>query len=186
MLLNAPIMQAVAAELRKLPTIPIVIDPVMVSRRGVQLIDADAVAVLRSELLPLAHVLTPNRYEAQLLSGCEIHSLADMQEAARAIQEGGSVAVLVKGGGMPGELRGVDVWCDGDRLEVLRTECIDTPHTHGTGCSLSAAMAAGLARGEKPWVAVQQAKVYVTEALHYALAIGHGQGPIGHFYPLLK
>lgn len=186
MLLNGPIMRAVAAELRGLATIPIVVDPVMVSRAGVQLIDAEAVTVLRSELLPLAQVLTPNRYEAQLLSGRTISSLADMEAAAQDIQAQGGMAVLVKGGGMPADLRGVDVWWDGDRLEVLRTEFVQTPHTHGTGCSLSAAIAAGLAQGLEPLAAVYQAKRYVTEALHYSLAIGHGQGPIGHFYPLLR
>lgn len=186
MLLSGAIMRAVATELQQLTTVPIVVDPVMVSRAGMPLIDQEAVAVLRSELLPLAQVLTPNRYEAQLLSGLTITSLADMQAAAQAIQAQGTPAVLVKGGGMSGEWRGVDVWWDGDRLEVLQTECVDTPHTHGTGCSLSAAIAAGLAQGLDPLEAVRQAKRYVTEALHYSLAIGQGQGPIGHFYPLLQ
>ncbi len=186
MLLNESIMRAVATELRELTAVPIVVDPVMVSRAGVPLLDQEAVAVLRSELLPLAQVLTPNRYEAQLLSGLTITSLEDMQAAAQVIQAQGTPVVLVKGGGMPGEWRGVDVWWDGDRLEVLRTECVDTPHTHGTGCSLSAAIAAGLAQGLDFLAAVRQAKHYVTEALRYSLAIGQGQGPIGHFYPLLQ
>lgn len=183
MLLNQEIIAAVAIQAERLPNL--VVDPVMVSRTGAQLIDDSAVATLRDRLIPLATVLTPNRYEAQLLSGLEIQTLEDMQAAAEKILQLGAAAVLVKGGGMTGELRGVDVWCDGDRLEVLRTETIDTQDTHGTGCTLSAAIAANLALGQAPFPAVQQAKQYVTTALRYALRIGGGQGPVGHFFPLI-
>jgi hydroxymethylpyrimidine/phosphomethylpyrimidine kinase len=86
---------------------------------------------------------------------------------------------------MSGDLKAVDVWFDGDRLEVLGTEVIETIHTHGTGCTLSAAIAANLALGKSRFQSVVDAKNYVTEALKYALAIGKGQGPVGHFYPLL-
>lgn len=183
MLLNQEIIAAVAIQAERLPNL--VVDPVMVSRTGAQLIDDSAVATLRDRLIPLATVLTPNRYEAQLLSGLEIQTLEDMQAAAEKILQLGAAAVLVKGGGMTGELRGVDVWCDGDRLEVLRTATIDTQDTHGTGCTLSAAIAANLALGQAPFPAVQQAKQYVTTALRYALRIGGGQGPVGHFFPLI-
>ena len=183
MLLNAEIIKAVAEKIADLPQR--VGDPVMVSRTGAQLIDDDAIATLQSALLPLATVLTPNRYEAQLLSGQDITTLADMEAAAQAIHAQGPQAVLVKGGGFTNELRGVDVWYDGTQLLTLRTETVATDHTHGTGCTLSAAIAANLALGKDPLEATRAAKTYVTEALHHALAIGSGQGPVGHFYPLL-
>jgi hydroxymethylpyrimidine/phosphomethylpyrimidine kinase len=184
MLLNQAIIAAVAEQAINLPNL--VVDPVMVSRTGAQLIDDDAVATLRQRLIPLATILTPNRHEAQMLSGLEITSLDDMQAAAEKILQLGPKAVLVKGGGMTGEWRGVDVWFDGQRLEVLRTETINTSDTHGTGCTLSAAIAANLAQGEDLFAAVKLAKQYVTHALRYALRIGKGQGPVGHFFPLLS
>jgi hydroxymethylpyrimidine/phosphomethylpyrimidine kinase len=185
MLLNTDIIGAVAEQATALSLPNLVIDPVMVSRTGAQLIADDAIATLRDRLLPLANLLTPNRYEAQLLSGLEIHTLDDMKAAAERILPQGSQAVLVKGGGMVGDLRGVDVFFDGDRLEVITTETVDTPDTHGTGCTLSAAIAANLALGHDLLTAVRQGKTYVTHALRHALRIGRGQGPVGHFFPLL-
>lgn len=185
MLLNADIMQAVAATMARSPVPSWVIDPVMVSRTGAQLIDDAAIATLQAELLPLATVLTPNRYEAQILSGQEINTLTDMENAARRIHILGAQSVLVKGGGMPGELRGVDVWFDGKQLLTLTTETIETTDTHGTGCTLSAAIAANLALGKDKLTAVRDGKAYVTQALKHSLRIGKGQGPVGHFYPLL-
>lgn len=187
MLLNGAIMAAVAAALGELATVPLVVDPVMVSRTGAQLIDDDAITTLRSHLLPLATVLTPNRYEAQMLAGFEIQTLADMERAAQTIRPLGPQAVLVKGGGMAGDLRGVDVWFDGTGDPVvLRTATVETSDTHGTGCTLAAAIAANLAWGRSSLMAVQQAKAYVTAALNHALRLGQGQGPVGHFYPLLS
>ena len=186
MLLNQGIIEAVAEALGLLPeATPVVVDPVMVSRTGAQLIDDDAIATLTNRLIPQAHILTPNRYEAQLLSGLDITTLADMKAAARQIHQLGPAAVLVKGGGMADDLRGTDVWFDGHEVVVLVTEIVDTIHTHGTGCTLSAAIAANLALGKAPLTAVKDAKDYVTSALHHALAIGQGQGPVGHFFPLL-
>jgi hydroxymethylpyrimidine/phosphomethylpyrimidine kinase len=184
MLLNGPIIEAVADRLRSI-TVPIVCDPVMVSRTGAQLIDDDAIGLLRRDLLPLAAIVTPNRYEAQLLSGLEINSLDDMKTAADRILNQGVATVLIKGGGMTGALRGVDLLADRQGMIVLQTEFVDTPHSHGTGCTLSAAIAANLARGLALEPAVRDAKTYVTEALKHALAIGKGQGPVGHFFPLL-
>ena len=186
MLLNAGIIEAVADALGSLAhATPVVVDPVMVSRTGAQLIDDDAIATLTRHLVPQAHVLTPNRYEAQLLSDLDITTLADMEAAARKIQTLGPAAVLVKGGGMPAGLRSTDVWFDGDEVVVLTTEIVETIHTHGTGCTLSAAIAANLALGHDALTAVKLAKNYVTTALKHALPIGQGQGPIGHFFPLL-
>ena len=186
MLLNQEIIRAVADTLQAVsPCPPLVVDPVMVSRTGAQLIDDGAINALTTQLLPLATIVTPNRYEAQLLSGLTLTTLADMEAAAQAIYQLGPRAVLVKGGGMADPLRGVDVWFDGKEVVVLATETVDTLHTHGTGCTLSAAIAAPLALGAAPRQAVEAAKDYVTLALKHALPLGHGQGPVGHFFPLL-
>ncbi|MBE9099072.1 bifunctional hydroxymethylpyrimidine kinase/phosphomethylpyrimidine kinase [Vacuolonema iberomarrocanum] len=186
MLLNADIIGAVAEQAIALALPKLVVDPVMVARTGAQLMTDDAIATLRDRLLPLADLLTPNRYEAQLLSGLEIHTLDDMKAAAERILPQGCKAVLVKGGGMAGDLRGVDVFFDGDCLEVITTETVNTPDTHGTGCTLSAAIAANLALGNDRLTAVRKGKEYVTQALRHSLRIGKGQGPVGHFFPLLK
>lgn len=185
MLLNQEIIVAVAAQVQELNLLNLVVDPVMVSRAGAQLIDDPAIATLRASLIPLALILTPNRYEAQILSGLEIRSLDEMRIAAQQIYQLGPKAVLVKGGGMAGNLRGVDIWFDGNRFETLQVASVDTPNTHGTGCTLSAAIAANLALGQEPLAAVKAAKTYVTKALKYAYSLGQGQGPVGHFFPLL-
>jgi hydroxymethylpyrimidine/phosphomethylpyrimidine kinase len=186
MLLNSDIIAAVAAMIARLSLKNIVVDPVMVSRTGAQLIDDAAIATLKADLIPQALILTPNRYEAQILSGLEIKTLDAMQAAAERIHALGPQAVLVKGGGMDGELRGIDVWFDGQILQILETQRVETPNTHGTGCTLSAAIAANLALGKDPYTATQLAKDYVTQALGYSLSIGRGQGPVGHFFPLLN
>jgi hydroxymethylpyrimidine/phosphomethylpyrimidine kinase len=185
MLLNADIIEAVANTLLCLQFKTLVVDPVMVSRTGAQLIDNAAIATLTQTLIPQALIVTPNRYEAQILASLEIDSLETMKAAAQKIYTLGPSAVLVKGGGMMGALKGVDVWFDGEDLQVLETAFVDTPHTHGTGCTLSAAITANLSLGKQPFDAVQSAKQYVTEALKHALAIGQGQGPVGHWFALL-
>ena len=186
MLLNQELVKTVAKKLVAFGFGNVVVDPVMVSRTGAQLLDDDAIKTIRDVLIPLAAIATPNRYEAQILADMQIHTLDDMQTAAQKIHKLGARSVLVKGGGMTDDLKAVDVWFDGDRLEVLQTETINTKHTHGTGCTLSAAIAANLALGKSQFQSVLDAKNYVTEALKYALAIGQGQGPVGHFFPLLK
>lgn len=186
MLLNAEIIEAVATELQRQQIHQLVVDPVMVSRAGVVLIDEVAIATLKTLLLPQALILTPNRYEAQILSGIEIHTLKDMQTAAQKIYELGPKNVLVKGDGMSDTLLGIDVWFDGHQLETLKTETVATTNTHGTGCTLSAAISANLALGKPPLAAAKAAKTYVTQALKHALDIGQGQGPVGHWFPLVS
>jgi hydroxymethylpyrimidine/phosphomethylpyrimidine kinase len=186
MLLNQAIVEAVGAYLRAQPIAQLVVDPVMVSRTGDTLIAEGAITALSHQLLPLAAVLTPNRYEAQILADMEIITLADMETAAKKIQALGPAAVIVKGGGFQGELRGVDLWYDGTQVEVLQAQPVETSNTHGTGCTLSSAIAANLAKGLDPLPATLAAKNYVTNALKHSLSIGQGQGPVGHFYPLLS
>ncbi len=185
MLLNQEIIAEVAQQVKALEINNLVVDPVMVSRTGAQLIDDDAVKTLRDRLIPQALVVTPNRYEAQILSGLEIDSLDTMKAAAKIIHcDLGAKSVLVKGGGMQGDLRGVDVWFDGE-WEILTTKQVNTKNTHGTGCTLSAAIASNLALSYDLLTSVRNAKEYVTTALTHALDIGKGQGPVGHFFPLL-
>ncbi|MBF2063273.1 MAG: bifunctional hydroxymethylpyrimidine kinase/phosphomethylpyrimidine kinase [Calothrix sp. C42_A2020_038] len=188
MLLNKKIITVVAQQVEILGIKNLVVDPVMVSRTGAQLIDDEAVKGLCDTLFPLSVLVTPNRYEAQILTGIEINSLDAMKQAAEHIHRNYAVkTVLVKGGGMKGSVRGVDVWFDGKTLETITTQQIDTKNTHGTGCTLSAAIAANLAyENQNLFTSVQKAKAYVTAALTHALDIGQGQGPVGHFYPLLQ
>ena len=185
MLLNAAIMEGVAQEIQRGGLPHLVIDPVMVSRTGAQLINDTAIVTLKSLLIPHAQLLTPNRYEAQLLSGLDIKTVEEMSQAAERILDLGCGAVLIKGGGFRDSLRGVDLWWDGHHTELLVTQWVDTPHTHGTGCTLSAAIVANLALGLPLKESVKAAKQYVTQALQHSLAIGKGQGPVGHFFPLL-
>jgi hydroxymethylpyrimidine/phosphomethylpyrimidine kinase len=186
MLLNQEIITAVAEQVEALQIDNLVVDPVMVSRTGARLIDDDAVKALRDTLIPKAAIITPNRYEAQILSGLTIHSLDDMRAAAQVIHRNlKAKTILIKGGGMQGSIRGVDIWFDGKNLETLTTKQVDTKNTHGTGCTLSAAIAANLALGNNLATSLQSAKEYVTNALSYSLDIGKGQGPVGHFFPLL-
>lgn len=186
MLLNQAMIAAVARQIEASGLTNLVVDPVMVSRTGARLIDDSAVSALRDVLIPKALIVTPNRFEAQILSGLQIQSLDEMRIAAQRIHQLGAQAVLVKGGGMEGKLRGVDIWFDGSRYETLRTSTVETHNTHGTGCTLSAAIAANLALGKDPLLAVKDAKNYVTTALTYAFDLGQGQGPVGHFFPLLQ
>lgn len=185
MLFDREIIFSVAKCLQKLPSIPLVVDPVMVSRTGAKLLDDRAVARLEKDLFPLATIVTPNIYEAQISSKIAINNLEDMQAAAKIIHQKGAKAVLIKGGAMLADLRGVDVFFDGREYRILRTEIVNTKHTHGTGCTLSAAIAANLSLGKDLCSAVEAAKDYITKALKYSLNIGEGTGPVGHFFPLL-
>ncbi|MEM9136675.1 MAG: bifunctional hydroxymethylpyrimidine kinase/phosphomethylpyrimidine kinase [Cyanobacteria bacterium P01_F01_bin.42] len=186
MLLNAGIVETVANWIEGAGIKSTVIDPVMVSRTGAVLLEPDAIAQIKASLVPKAMILTPNRYEAELLSGMTLQSESDIEQAARRILDLGAASVLIKGGGLTEQLHGVDFWFDGSRFEPLRTELVDTPHTHGTGCTLAAAIAANLALSNEPFTAVKRSKDYVTRALKYSLAIGKGQGPVGHWHPLIS
>lgn len=183
MLLNSAIIQTVAEQLER-QSWQLVVDPVMVSRTGAQLIDDRAIASLR-RLVTQASIVTPNRYEAEILSGLKINSLADLKQAAIAIYEQTGAVVLAKGGSLSEQERGVDVWYDGE-VKTLFHKTVVTKNTHGTGCTLSAAICANLALGKNLWQSVVDAKTYVTNALEHSLDIGAGNGPVGHFFPLIK
>jgi hydroxymethylpyrimidine/phosphomethylpyrimidine kinase len=159
----------------------LVVDPVMISKSGHALLRPDAVEAVKTRLLPLALVVTPNVHEAQQLSGIAISSLADARRAAKVIHGFGCKHVLIKGGHLLNE-RATDLLYDGRFFNVLKGEFIETRHTHGTGCTFASALAAHLARGRSVLDSAQAAKSYVTEAIRHGLAIGHGQGPTDHFY----
>ena len=184
MLLNAGLIEATAAALAPLD-LPRLIDPVMVSRAGSVLLEADAIAAYRSALLPLAELITPNLHEARLLTGLPIATAADVERAAERLLEEGPAAVLIKGGGLA-DLRGRDYLLSRDASgRWLQHQSIDTPHTHGSGCTLGAAITAWRARGLPLPEAVEAAKAYAEGGLRHALAIGSGQGPLCHWHPLL-
>ncbi|MBL8037223.1 MAG: bifunctional hydroxymethylpyrimidine kinase/phosphomethylpyrimidine kinase [Nitrospira sp.] len=165
--------------LQKIATL--VVDPVMVSKSGHSLLRPDAVDAVKTQLLPLAFVVTPNIHEAQQLSGVQITSLADARRAAKVIHGFGCKHVLIKGGHLLSE-RATDLLYDGRFFNVLKGEFIETRHTHGTGCTFASALAAHLAKGRSVLDAAQAAKDYVTQAIRHGLAIGHGHGPTDHFY----
>jgi hydroxymethylpyrimidine/phosphomethylpyrimidine kinase len=181
---NAEIILAVSQIVQNNRMQTLVVDPVMVSRSGAQLIDADAIAALKTHLIPQALILTPNRYEAEILSNQPIETLEDMKAAAIAIHRLGPRFLIIKGGSCTGTLQGTDIWFDGQHVEVLQVAPIPTLNTHGTGCTLSAAITAQLARGQSPLNAVKAAKHYVTQALQHTLQIGQGPGPVGHWFSL--
>ncbi|MEM6782717.1 MAG: bifunctional hydroxymethylpyrimidine kinase/phosphomethylpyrimidine kinase [Bacteroidota bacterium] len=167
---------------------PVVVDPVMISKSGFALLKPDAVDAVRARMLPLARLATPNVHEAEALTGQTIHTLDDAQAAAAAIHAMGPEAVLVKGGHLllDGDAKAdaVDVLFDGTTFAFFRSPRIDTPHTHGTGCTYASAIAAGLARGFDLAMAVGRAKTYLTEAIRQALPLGQGHGPVHHFWHL--
>jgi hydroxymethylpyrimidine kinase/phosphomethylpyrimidine kinase len=177
MLSNAEIVEAAAAALEESGVPNLVVDPVFVSKHGHPLLRSDAVGALRDRMLPLAALVTPNLPEAGGLAGFEVETRGDMLEAAEAILSLGAAAVLVKGGHLEGPMAD-DLFTDGHREAWLSGERIPTPNTHGTGCVLSAAIVAHLARGAELLVAVRAGKEFVTEAIRHSLALGRGIGPV--------
>ena len=187
MLSNPAVVESVARALRRrapLP-LPLVVDPVMVSKSGHALLRSEAVASLRQALLPLATLVTPNRHEAEALTGVPVTDVATAQVAARILLAQGCHAVLVKGGHFDSHTA-TDVLVSAAGTAVFEAPRIDTPHTHGTGCTLAAAIASFLARGDDLAAAVRRAKSYVTEAIRAGIALGAGQGPTDHFFYLRR
>jgi hydroxymethylpyrimidine/phosphomethylpyrimidine kinase len=181
MLATAAIVEAVAAAITELELPEVVVDPVMLAKSGDRLLDDDAVLTLVRVLLPRARVVTPNIPEAEALAGVRIASLEDARAAAIRIRQLGPSAVVVKGGHASGpEL--IDLLFDGQRFHEFRTPRIDTRNTHGTGCTFASAIAARLALGDHLIDAVARAQTYVAGAIRHGLTIGHGHGPLDHFW----
>ena len=181
MLATSEIISMVASQIRDLELPNYVLDPVMVATSGDLLIEEDAVESIKRELIPLARVVTPNIDEAEVLAGFKIHSFDDMHDAAQAISSGGADAVLIKGGHMrdnPDVI--VDLLYEKDFVE-FRHERINTGSTHGTGCTLSAAIAANLALGATLKNAIKASIEFVHAAIESAPQLGSGHGPLNHF-----
>ncbi len=174
---NAEIIETVA-ELAPRLGAPLVVDPVMISKHGAPLISGDARRVLRDRLLPHAALVTPNLHEAAALAECEVRTEAEMELAARRIHGRCGAAVLVKGGHLAGEA--ADLLFDGRQARWYRAPRFDTPHTHGTGCTYSAAITACLASGAPLEEAVARAKRFLTEAIRTNPGLGRGSGPVNH------
>ena len=182
MVSSAELIAVIAAKLKEYKAENIVVDPVMVATSGAKLLRSDAVEALCRELLPLAAVLTPNIPEAEILSGMAISDAAGMEAAARLISEKYGCAVLCKGGHKVNDAddllwrEGAGKWFHGKR--------IDNPNTHGTGCTLSSAIASNLAKGYDLDASVERAKAYISGALAAMLDLGHGSGPMNHMFAL--
>jgi len=181
MLFSVEIVEAVADRLRAHAFAPLVVDPVMVAKSGDALLLPEAVQAMLRLILPLATVVTPNAPEAAVLSGVEVRDTESAREAARRIFDLGPALVIVKGGHLDGETSD-DLMFDGRSFEVLSGKRIDTPHTHGTGCTFSAAIAACLARGLEPAASAREARAFLQGAIEHAEPLGAGHGPVNHFW----
>jgi hydroxymethylpyrimidine/phosphomethylpyrimidine kinase len=180
MLASAEIIGAVAEGIRHHGLERLVVDPVCASKHGDPLLRTDALDALRTEILPLAEVVTPNLGEVALLTGVEVADVGDLPRAAEALLALGPRWVLVKGGHLPGDVDAVDLLSDGTTTVEVRAERLDTVDTHGTGCTLAAAIAAHRARGLDVVESVREAKRYVTGAIRHGLRLGRGIGPVDH------
>lgn len=182
MIANAELIHVIAEKLRQYQTQNIVVDPVMVSTSGSKLLQDDAVTVLESELLPLACLITPNIPEAECLLGKKITDQTQMEAAGRELSEKYGCAVLIKGGHAIAEAN--DLLCGNGQMHWFHGKRIDNPNTHGTGCTLSSAIASNLAKGEALVESIEHAKEYLTGALEQMLDLGQGSGPVDHGYVL--
>jgi hydroxymethylpyrimidine/phosphomethylpyrimidine kinase len=184
MLHDAAVIETVAAVLReRAPGVPLVVDPVMVAKGGARLIDPEAIDVLKGLLISQADIVTPNLPEAEILSGTKIGSVAEMQAAGKALLALGCRAVLVKGGHLSGETVS-DVLITAQGTRVWESARLATRHTHGTGCTLASAIAAGLAQRSSIEGAVDRARAFVQRAIASAPGLGRGHGPLDHAHPL--
>jgi hydroxymethylpyrimidine/phosphomethylpyrimidine kinase len=184
MLANVAIIEVVAVKIRQYRLKNLVVDPVMVAKSGDLLLRRDAVEALRSHLIPLAQVVTPNLPEAEELTGMKLTREKEFEEAARRIGAMGAKHVVIKGGHRRGPA--IDLFFDGKKMRRLRSHRIHTRHTHGTGCTFSAAIAAYLARGQTVEIAVSRAKRYITSAIRHGFAVGSGHSPVHHFHRFWK
>jgi len=184
MLANQPIIEIVARQFRQKSLKNVVVDPVMVATSGDLLIEKKAVGALRDKLLPLATIVTPNIPEAEELSGMKLSGAGAVERAAQVIVKLGARSVLIKGGHRQGAA--VDLFYDGKKFCRFKAARVRTKNTHGTGCTLSAAIAAFLARGEELERAVALAKQYITAALRASFTVGAGHSPVHHFHRFWK
>ena len=182
MVSSSGLIKTIAERLQHYKAENIVVDPVMVATSGSRLLEEDAVDTLKKELLPIATVITPNIPEAEILCGMEIHTEEDMVSAAKAIYEDLGCAVLLKGGHNINDAN--DLLYTKEEVSWFKGKRINNPNTHGTGCTLSSAIAANLAKGFDLKISVQRAKDYISRALADMLDLGAGSGPMNHAFDL--
>jgi hydroxymethylpyrimidine/phosphomethylpyrimidine kinase len=184
MLHDAAVIETIVAVLdERAAAVPLVVDPVMVAKGGARLIDPDAIDALKRLLISRADVVTPNLPEAEVLSGKTIGSVAEMRAAGEKLLALGCRGVLVKGGHLSGDTV-PDVFVTREGIRLWESPRIETRHTHGTGCTLASAIAAGLAQGMAVEIAVERARAYVQRAIAGAPGLGRGHGPLDHAHPL--
>lgn len=176
--------KTIADTLNKYKINNLVVDPVMVSKSGFHLLQPDAKEALINHLFPITTVVTPNIPEAEVITGLEIQNLNDIEKAAKIIYKMGPKYVLVKGGHMEGEA--LDVLYDGQKFNYYNSPRINSKNTHGTGCTLSSAIASNLGKGLSVTESIEKAKTYITLAIENSFPIGKGVGPVHHFYELYK
>ena len=181
MLATPEIITTVSTMLAKQTIEHLVVDPVMVAKGGHALLEEDGISSLKSQLCPQAFLITPNIYEAEMLSGMTIQTIAEARAAAKIIFQLGCRHVLIKGGHLK-EQPGTDLLYDGRFFRMYKGDFIQTKNTHGTGCTLASAIAALLAKGKSVADAIEAAKTYTTEAIRHGFTLGKGHGPTDHFY----
>ena len=182
MLSSEGIISAVAERVKKYRIERLVVDPVMMAKSGDRLLKSESEKALIQELLPLALIVTPNLHEAEMLSEIEVSSIADMREAAKRVKSLGPRYVLLKGGHLEQASESIDILYDGEDFYNFSSPRIETTNTHGTGCTYSAAICAGLANGLSVIEAIRGAKNYITGAIRGSFDLGKGHGPLNHFW----
>ncbi|RIW38326.1 bifunctional hydroxymethylpyrimidine kinase/phosphomethylpyrimidine kinase [Bacillus salacetis] len=180
MLFDSEVIRMVAGAIKEFDWLNIVVDPVMIAKGGSPLLQKDAVEALKTELIPLARVITPNIPEAEVITGMKIDTMDRRKEAAKTIIDLGAQSVVIKGGHENTEIAR-DLFFDGEQFETISAPRINTKNTHGTGCTFSAAIAAELAKGHSLCESVHTAKTFIQSAIQYELGIGSGHGPTNHW-----
>ncbi len=176
--------KAIAKKIRQYKPTNVVVDPVMISKSGYDLLQTEAKATLVEELISLADLLTPNLPEAEAITKMKIESIEEMKLAAKKIYDMGAKNILIKGGHLPDSA--VDILYDGKEFTLFESKRIDTKNTHGTGCTLSSSIAANLGKGFDMKTALELSKQYITIAIEHSIELGKGVGPTNHFYELYK
>ncbi len=184
MLSSPSIIHAVSRKIRQWKISRVVVDPVMVAKGGARLLSPEGEETLKKELIPLARIITPNIPEAEVLARRKIRGAEGMREAARQIRGMGARNVLIKGGHLSGEA--LDIFFDGRNFLEFSGPRVPSPHTHGTGCTLSAVLALELARGRTPREAVEKAKAFITSAIRFSFPLGKGIGPVNSYTPAVR
>jgi len=181
MLANEFLVMAVVESVTQFQIPNLVVDPVMIAKSGDALLSESARQTILHKLIPLATVVTPNLFEAEVMIGQQIRTLENMKSAAKELKKTGAQWIVIKGGHLESESQAIDIAYDGNVFYTLKSPRFATPNTHGTGCTFSSAITAGLAKGYEPLKAIRKAKDFIAEAIRNSFPIGKGHGPTNHF-----